>query len=203
MNDESRRLQEMLERATEPGDEMPADLDAETAALREGWLALGKLLEDSPFASAEPLDRWQATPRPAPQRRRLGVAVAIAASLLIAAGLTLAYRLLDGSNPGQPNAPTLARDDQSTTDSLVDTPQAVVQAPIPQSLNPEPPSLNPEPRTLTPGYLAWDDSLDEEIAAVAQAAALVHDDWYAQAGGLSVIERGLDQIKQDIKDGTL
>lgn len=196
MNDESRRLQEMLERATAPGDEMPADLDAETASLREGWLALGKLLDDPQFASGEPLDRWQLTPRPAPQRWRLGVAVAIAASLLIAAGLTLAYRLLDGSNAGQPSVPGLARDDQSTTDSSVDTSQAVVQAPIPQS-------LNPEPQTPNSGYLAWDDSLDAEIAAVSQAAALVHDDWYAQAGGLSAIERGLDQIKQDIKDGTL
>jgi hypothetical protein len=36
----------MLERATAPGDDMPADLDPETASLREGWLALGELLED-------------------------------------------------------------------------------------------------------------------------------------------------------------
>jgi len=198
MNDESRRLQEMLERATAPGDEMPADLDDETSSLREGWLALGKLLEDAQFASDKPLDRWQVTPRPAPQRWRWAVAAAIAASLLIAAGLTLGYRLLDGSNAVQPGTPQLAQDDQPATGVRVDTLEAVVQA-----AEPEPRSLNPEPRTLNPGYLAWDDSLDDELTAVAQAAALVQEDWYARAGGLSAIERGLDQIKKDIEDGTL
>ena len=43
MNDEQGRLQESLERATAWGGDMPADLDAESAGLREGWLALGKL----------------------------------------------------------------------------------------------------------------------------------------------------------------
>jgi hypothetical protein len=38
---------------------------------------------------------------------------------------------------------------------------------------------------------------------VAQAAALVHEDWYAQAGTLNAIGRGLDEIKKDIEDGTL
>ncbi len=198
MNDESRRLQEMLERATAPGDEMPADLDDETSSLREGWLALGKLLKDAQFASDKPLDRWQVTPRPAPQRWRWAVAAAIAASLLIAAGLTLGYRLLDGSNAVQPGTPQLAQDNQPATGARVDTSEAVVQA-----AEPQPRSPNPEPRTLNPDYLAWDDSLDDELTVVAQAAALAQEDWYARAGGLSAIERGLDQIKKDIEDGTL
>ena len=51
--------------------------------------------------------------------------------------------------------------------------------------------------------LEWDDSLDEQITTLAQAAAFAHDDWYAQAGKLNAIGRGLDEIKKDIEDGTL
>ncbi len=127
MNDESKRLQEILERATASGDQMPADLDAETSSLREGWLALGKLLEDAQVASGQSLDRWQVTLRPAPQRWRLAVVAAVAASLLVAAGLTLAYRLLDGANAVQPSAPTLAQDDQPAAGPRVDAPEAVAQ----------------------------------------------------------------------------
>jgi hypothetical protein len=144
------------------------------------------------------LDRWQVTLRPAPQRWRLAVAAAVAASLLVAAGLTLAYRLLDGSNAVQPSAPTLAQDDQPAAGPRVDAPEAVAQTP-----NPESGTSNTGPQTANTNALAWDDSLDDEITVVAQAAALVREDWYARAGGLSAIERGLDQIKKDIEDGTL
>ena len=46
MNDETEKLQEMLERATAPGPQLSAGLDPETASLRATWLALGRLLED-------------------------------------------------------------------------------------------------------------------------------------------------------------
>jgi len=189
MNDETKRLQEMLERATAPGEQMPGDLDAETSSLREGWLALGKLLEDAQSAPGQPLDRWQVTLRPAPQRWRLAAVAAVAASLLIAAGLTLAYRLLDGSNAGQPSAPMLAHDKSPTTDDR--SPTTDHRSPI------------TDHRSPTTSDLAWDDSLDDEITAAAQAAAWVQQDWYARAGGVSAIERGLDEIKKDIEDGTL
>ena len=77
MNDETRKLEEMLERATAPGDQMPGDLDAETSSLREGWLALSKLLEDAQVGSEQPLNRWQVTLRPSPRRWRLAVAVVV------------------------------------------------------------------------------------------------------------------------------
>ena len=188
----------MLERATAPGHEMPADLDAETSSLRQGWLALGKLLEDAQLAAGQSLETWQVTLPPARRRWPLAVAVVIAASLLLAAGLTIAHRLRDGSNPLQPSAPTLAHDDHRATSSTKDLPETVAQTP-----NPESPSLTPEPRTPNTDQLAWDDSLDDELTVVAQAAALVRDDWYARAGGVSAVERGLDQIKKDIEDGTL
>lgn len=204
-NEEQQKLREMLERATAQGHEMPVDLDAETSSLREGWLALGKLLEDAQLAAGQSSETWQVTLPPARRRWPLAVAAAIAASLLLAAGLTLAYRLRVGSNPLQPSVPTLAHDDQRATSPTNDRRETVAQTPNPEpgTSNRESPTLTPEPRTPSTDQLAWNDSLDDELTVVAQAAALARDDWYARAGGVSAVERGLDQIKKDIEDGTL
>jgi len=191
MNEETRRLQELLERATAPGNQMSDDLDAETSSLREGWLALSKLLEDARVAPDQPLDRWQVTLRPAAQRRWFAVAAALAASLLIAAGLTLAYRLLERSDIMAPSAPRLAQDGRPLAEPLAVAPEAVAK------------TTNADARSSVADGLTWDDPLDDEITAVAQAAAWVQQDWYAQTGGLGAIERGLDQIQKDIEDGTL
>lgn len=195
MNDETKRLQEILERATAPGDEVPEDLDAETASLREGWLAFGKLLAEAQPTAGEPWESWKVTPRPVQQRRFLGLAIAVAASLLIAAGLTIAYRLRDGSSGVQPNPPTIAQDDRVPAATVKETPRVVAQpdAEVRQDLQ----------IAAVPDELKWDDSFDEQITVVAQAAALVHEDWYVQAGKLNAIGRGLDEIKKDIEDGTL
>jgi hypothetical protein len=45
MNDETKKLRQIVERATAVGDRIPADLDAETASLRKTWLELGNLIE--------------------------------------------------------------------------------------------------------------------------------------------------------------
>ena len=195
MSDDTRRLLEILERATAPGDEVPEDLDAETASLREGWLAFGKLLAEAQSTAGEPWENWTVTPRPVQRGRSLGLAIAVAASLLIAAGLTIAYRLLDDSSGIQPNPPAIAQDDR-----------------VPAEIVEETPAVSPQPDievrqdlqiAAVPDELEWDDSLDEQITTLAQAAAFAHDDWYAQAGKLNAIGRGLDEIKKDIEDGTL
>lgn len=198
MNDQSRRLQEMLERATAAGNDMPADLDAETASLREGWLALGELLEAAQPASGQSLENWKVTVRPAPRRWPLALVAAIAVSVLLAIGLTLAYRMRDGSSTPQPNPPAMARDDRSATGSGAGSSRAVARA-LPSAAR----TPNAEQRTLNRSDLAWENSLDEEIEAVSQAAALVRQDWYAGVGHWSAIERGFEEIKKDIEDGTL
>ncbi len=195
MNDEAERLQEMLERATAPGNEVPEDLDAETASLREGWLAFGKLLADAQPTAGEPRENWKVTSRPVQRWRSLGLAIAVAASLLIAVGLAAVYRLWDGSSGTQPNPPTIARDDSMSAGTVANAPESLAQ--------PEAEVRQDLPIAAVPDELKWDDSLDEQITAVAQAAALASVDWYAQTGNLSAIERGLDEIKKDIQDGTL
>lgn len=195
MNDETKKRQEMLERATAPSHEVPEDLDAETASLREGWLAFGRLLTEAQPAAGEPWENWKVTPRPVQRRRFLGLAIAVAASLLIAAGLTMAYRLRDGSSEVLPNPPTIAQDNRVPAGTVEEAPAAIPQpeAEVRQDLQ----------IAVVPDELEWDDSLDEQITTVAQAAALAREDWYAQAGTFNVIGRGLDEIRKDIEDGTL
>ncbi len=169
--------------------------DETTASLREGWLAFGRLLTEAQPTAGEPWENWKVMPRPVQSRRFLGLAIAVAASLLIAAGLTMAYRLRDGSSGVQPNPPTIAQDERAPAGIIEKTPEASPQpeAEVRQNLQ----------IAAVPDELEWDDSLDEQITTLAQAAALVHDDWYAQAGKLNAIGRGLDEIKKDIEDGTL
>lgn len=195
MNDETKRLQEMLERATAPGDALPEELDAETAALREGWLALSQLLTDAQPATSEPWENWLVTPRPTRHWRPVRWAIAVAASLLIAAGLAVAYRLQNGGDGVQPNPPTIAQDDHAPA-AVVEPAPATMVAPAAEVLQ------DTQLAAVSDG-LEWDDTLDAQITTLAQATALVHEDWYAQAGKLNALGQALDEVKKDIEDGTL
>jgi hypothetical protein len=97
MNDELKNLQRRMERATAPDCPAEALADSELAEWREGWLALGRILEDQeklsgPIALAHPLRRGEHPPTPAPAKRISILSVLIAASLLIAATLFGLYR---------------------------------------------------------------------------------------------------------------
>lgn len=203
MNDETKRLQEMLERATAPGDELPEDLDAQTAALRESWLALSKLLTDAQSATSEPWEDWLVTPRPTRHWRPVRWAIAVAASLLIAAGLAVAYRLQNGGDGVRPNPPTIARDIHAPATVVEQTPATVVEA-LPATAVAPAAEIRPDTQ-LAAGSdeFEWDDTLDDQITTLAQATALVHEDWYAQAGKLNALGQALDEVKKDIEDGTL
>jgi hypothetical protein len=195
VSEETKKLQEMLERATAPGEQMPGDWDAETSSLRDSWLTLSRLLEDATPADSKPGEPWKVTPRPARRRRPLAWAVAVAASLLIAAGLTIAYRQVDPPSGVQVAPPVLAQVDPAPPRAVEAAPDAV--APVDREPGPE------IPIAAVSDEFDWDSSLDDEITAVAQAAVWVRSDWYAQAVGFSAVEHGLDEIKKDIEDSTL
>lgn len=195
MNDETKRLQEMLERATAPGDALPEDLDAETAALREGWLALSQLLTDAQSTTSEPWENWLVIPRPTRHWRPVRWAIAVAASLLIAAGLAVAYRLQNGGDGVQPNPPTTAQDAHAPA-AVAEPAPAIMVAPAADVRQ------DTQLAAVSDG-LEWDDTLDAQITTLAQATAIVHEDWYAQAGKLNALGQALDEVKKDIEDGTL
>lgn len=208
MNEETRKLQEMLERATAPGDQVPADLDAETSSLRDSWLTLGRLLDDAAAGDRRGCERWRIVARPAPHRGPLAWAAALAASLLLAAGLTHLY-WGDERPVGAPAAPTLsAQGEQAATSAIATTIEAGGDEAAGNEARPALAAAAGEAAQhvasdAVADELAWDSSLDDQITAVAQATAWVRNDAYAQAVRFQVIEHGLDEIKRDIEDGTL
>jgi hypothetical protein len=188
MNDEQDILHDMLRRATAAGDDLPADLDAETAGLREGWLALGKLLDDAESAAGAPPESWKLLPRAAPRRWPVLIAAALAASLLIAVGATVASRLLNSANDRQAGPQSVAH--ENSANSSARQPEAQPQSPAPQV-------------AANSDTLNWSDSLDDEIATVAQAAVSARYDTDLNLRGLSAVERDMDQLETEMNSGKL
>lgn len=180
MSDELNELERRLERATAA--ECPSEpiLDAETASLREGWLALGQLLEavrpqlEQPLQLPEP-----ARPKPLVRWRLAGVA-AVAASILV--GLTLVWKSIGTSRP-------------STPSSVSEASAVEAEQPLPARRTTQLASVADE--------LAWDDSLDQQIASAAQAVVRIQQDWYHLDYAFGPVYHGLEQMEEDFDQGAL
>lgn len=183
MSDELNELQRRLERATAPERPVDPPEDSETAALREGWLALGQLLEAAePRQEPFELRRW-----PEERTRYVGwrsvVAAAVAACLLI--GVALAWRFTGGSAPGDEAKPSGAVAVNTRHEDGV-----IVSS---ERTGPEPPAEE----------LGWDDPLDQQIASVAQEVVRVQRDWYGADDAFAPVYRGLEQMGEDLAEGSL
>ena len=169
-----------LERATAAGQSSDVPLDPETASLREGWLALGQLLEaaqgaDDPPLELRPLRRQERT------AWRVAAAAALAASLVGA--VTLAWNWVNTRHVGDQ---TPASTHWASRDSI------------------EAKSAAQPSEPLSPGAeLAWNDPLDDEIALAGQEMILVEQDWYRFDQALDAVHYGLEQMHQDLENSTL
>lgn len=220
MNEEAKKLREIVERATAapdiPDDELPQALDAETAALRSGWLQLGKLIEEEVKSGARHNRNYDrcAAKRPATVHRgqagwSLWIAVS-AASLLVATGIAFAVRFLGGAHEPQKNLPQIAGSNvppkQPVAIQLVANPQAANQPVAPAVVRtPAPPqTTQPNPHIAeTSDHLQWGDSVDDEISAVGEATIYAKQDVVAQSSGVLEIETGLDEITKEVEQGSL
>jgi len=175
VSDQPSELQRRLELATAADLPPNATLDDETASLREGWLALGKLLETSQPMCGE-LPRLRPVRRPTDHDafwEPTGVAM-LAASLVIA--LTLALALIGVKAPGGLSTP----------------PYLAVSPNVEQSL--------PEQAA---DELVWDDSLDEHLALVGREIVRIEQDWYCLDDAFYPVQFGLQQVEDDIGNNTL
>jgi hypothetical protein len=195
----------MLEDATAVGDEAPAGLDPETAALRKGWLRLSQLIEcDSaarprfqvsdiaghPLPIAEWIEPQNEFTSSIERRRKFRwsrwIAAATAASLLVAGGVAATLILIDGLNGPQPalrnNPPLIAHKNNPSADS---------------------PAQNTHHQLVAADRLPWGDSVDDEITAVDRAAALVRQDWYSQSGRIGAVKTGLGDLEKELDQGPL
>ena len=185
MSDELDRLQRQLERATASECSTDGSLDAETAALREGWLALAELLEavepsrEQPLKLREPLKPGRRT------RRKMAGIVALAASLLV--GITLAGKWIRANRPGGPA--TLS--DASLSE--------IVRADGEQ--------FHADAGQLETASLAdwvdWDDPLDQQIASVSQELVRIQQDWDQVDGAIGPLYFGLEEMAEELDESPL
>ena len=185
MSDELDRLQRQLERATASECSTDGPLDAETASLREGWLALGELLDaaepsrEQPLKLREPLEAGHRT------RRKAAAIVALAASLLV--GVTLAGQWLRANRPG--GLATLS--DESLSE--------IVRADG-EPFNPDIGELETAPLA---DWVDWDDPLDQQIASVAQELVRIQQDWDQVDGAFGPLYFGLEEMAEELDESPL
>jgi hypothetical protein len=196
MNEETKKLRELIERATAAPDILSHDLDAETESLRRGWLQLGKLIEEETGICGVPARNGHARmPQPATRRTPawpLWIA-ASAASLIVATGIALAVHFFGAHEP-QKNLQQIAGRNEPPKRPA----EPVV---VPQPAPPQ--AAQPQPRVAESGNrLEWGDSVDDEIRAVGEATTYVKQDSLAQPR-VWAIETGLDELKQEVEQGNL
>jgi hypothetical protein len=191
MTDDPKELERRLTQATARHDLAEDSLDPETTALRAGWLAFEELLEAAQPQANRPLPR----PLVLPARSKkdwFAVTIAVlAVSLLIAATVTWSMR---GVKPG--TVPTVKPFELAHNGAKPSDTNDGLKTQLPHA------TAQPTP-TISGNAASWDDSLDQEISAAAQAVAAVQQDWNAQAGSLLAIEYQLQQLRQDMESGTL
>lgn len=213
MNDEMRALQARLEKATARGGAGGSDLDAETAALREGWLALGQIIENAeagldpsfalnrceetgtgslPRAVSPKLPLDDSEPVSVSSRRRrvrlLPLMIAAAAVLLVAVTVAWQLRNVGHTDDGDSTPNGIAK---TTPEPSVPKPQDSV-VPAPQ----EKPAAVPSPAV----EIAWDDSLDSDIASAGQAVMRVEQEWNTLADASTAVQYQMQQMAEEFRD---
>jgi hypothetical protein len=180
VSDELSELKRRLEAATAP--DCPPHLlgDAETAAWREGWLALGELLEAGQPTRHAPVPLWQPPRRPARAVWRRAAAAAVAATLLLS--VTLLWQAHRGNRrSGMPSPPQ----------------------PLAAGLEPSTaPSAEPH-TTSTEDELVWDDPLDEQIALAGQQILRLQQDGDYLGDAFGPLYYGLEEMGDELDQNTL
>jgi hypothetical protein len=163
---------------------LPADtvLDAETSTLRDGFIALGKAVEAADYDEAALLARVQAaceSDRTPPQPR----AISTASWTLLLSGALAAAALI-----------AMAR----IAVIWPDRHQVVVAPP-----SPELDEVDSATASFDAWLPAWDDPLDDEIAAAENSLADLSDRWTGIDGSLSNMNQSLESLSDDLSDGSL
>ncbi len=193
MSDETKILAEQLEKATAPGNIVDDTLDAETKALREGWLALDQLIEATQPSETElPELQFPMQPQPA-TKSKLAVAKKLAALATLAASL-LAAALLTWSFVDGRQGEKIVKNQSNETQ----TPSPIEEVSAPVLVQDE-----QKPSDTAADELDWDAPLDNEIAAAGQEMLRIQSDWYASDDTSSAVYYRMQQMQQDLSDNTL
>jgi hypothetical protein len=167
--------QQALERATAAADLAGAELTPETQALREGWLAFGQLLESTQPLEAPKPER----PMPARRTRRWPLLVVVATAVCVLICMDAA-RIWNYMNPSEGVSPS---------------PAAVA---VTKATQPAADAKQPSEAAVV-NELAWDDSLDEQIAQVGQTMIALQPSWSDRSGAFDAVQYDLQQVQKEIE----
>jgi hypothetical protein len=187
MNQPEKELLRQLELAT--SSESTADrLDDETAALREGWLMLGRLIE---VAEADSEALVPAV-RPAAARiRKWPFALAIAAGLLIA---LLSWSIV-WRQASSESTPEIA---ESIEDADKNDSGGGVEAAA-KGRNSEAAFAG----TDSASEFAWDDEFDEVLTKASVAIHSARSDWSNGEAGYASLSDRFEEFEQELEEGSL
>jgi len=199
VNDEWDRLERQLERATAPECPAPDALDAETASLRDGWLALGELLR-AVEPPVEPPLKLIEPDRPVRRIARTAAGIAVlAASLLV--GLTVARTWIRADRPAEL---ATRRDTPRSEIARADAePPHTVAKPSATVAEPSTSDAEPPDAASLADWGGWDDPLDRQIASVAQEVVRIQQDWDRVDGAFGLLYVGMEQMAEDLEQSSL
>jgi hypothetical protein len=179
MNAEPNELQRRLELATSAD---PGPLDDETAALRESWLALGKLLQvaESPPRHSGLIETIELRTVSAGSRTWWWLALACAASAIIAVGLGFVVRSADRGEPQVANRQPSAG--MARSGDLEEVPASPAISSI---------------------ELAWEDDWDKSFAETAFVLQQIHGNRRPRDTFFSRLEGEFQQLAREFDSGSL
>ena len=214
-NQDTQRLKQMLEEVTAADDPIASHAttargDAETASLREAWLAFGQLIRAADAALPEMRNlatsiaprkpgrrRWfglvlRRTGFLARQRRprkpallrlfQAGVIAAVAAALLLA--VCLGWRIASEKKAATP-APVANQD-----------------LPRPAVVRAEKPT-HQTPKAGTPNPSAWADPLETQIATVSRQINSVRQNWQHRVDDVDLVQYRIDEVRDSLQNDAL
>jgi hypothetical protein len=224
MSDEMSKLEGTLQRATMPqGTALPPGAEHQEAALRETWLAFGRLLEAAEAAAPPPrpltlpfgeADHPVSAPRRAARstvgslagsRRRLlaTVSIVVAASLLVVA-VTVRTSNRAGQKPATASVTVLPQKGPGVAAGTNGQTTPASKAVVVTQARAKPtvaPLADTHQAASTTKTAAWDDTFDTRIAQVGQQMALVEQNWQTRADSLDMVQYRLESVEQEVGQG--
>jgi hypothetical protein len=208
-SNDSARLLDLLNRATAPADEASNVLDAEAASLLRGWLALGRLIEGDQRAGGAAEGNDVEPIRQARQHSRIDspapaavwfpwLIAAVAASVLIAASVTMIIRRFGGGADVRLNPQQIAQGD-GPRNNASGSPLLTQAAPTPDNSSAQ--HRSGAGASAPVGRWQWGDTVDDDITAVSQATLVAQQDWYAQSSRVGAIQSGLYELESEMDQG--
>jgi hypothetical protein len=205
MNQPIDKSQENIELATSPL-RPEQELDAETAALRETWLAWGQLLEACD-AGEEPAIAWRTPPAPARRRSWLPLAASVlAASLVVAAALSWTGRPTNRqpavaalpqpavATPGK-GSPAAANQVASAVPKATPIPKSVVNNAVVDKKTVAAAAATQQPQS--------EEAIDQQIAEVGQQFVAVRQEWSSAPDPFLAAHYTAQAVQHDVDTGGL